>query len=125
MGCVVVGEAESAAGGLQQFEILRPRLVTLDILMPEIDGMTAIDLLRRITREDKELAVLMVSVRPSADSHDFMKLGAIAYLEKPFINFAEAAKTLRAYFPELGVKHAVIGKRHGLSSRLASKHDHD
>jgi hypothetical protein len=50
-----------------------------------------------------------------------LKLGAIGYLEKPFIDFADAARLLRAYFPELGVKAAVVGKRGGLSARLAGK----
>jgi len=54
VGCVVVGEAESPVGGLERFEALRPRLVTLDIVMPEIDGMTAIELLRRIKRRDHD-----------------------------------------------------------------------
>jgi two-component system chemotaxis response regulator CheY len=121
IGCVIVGEAESAAEGLARFEALRPRLVTLDIMMPEIDGMTALELLRRIGREDHEAAVLVVSVRPLADSHDFMKLGAIGYLEKPFIDFAEAAKLLRAYFPELGARDPVVQKGGGLFARLAHK----
>jgi two-component system chemotaxis response regulator CheY len=121
VGCVVVGEAESPVGGLERFEALRPRLVTLDIVMPEIDGMTAIELLRRIKREDPEIAVLVISGRPTATAHDFLKLGAIAYLEKPFIDFADAARLLRAYFPELGIKGAVAGKRGGLSARLADK----
>ncbi len=121
LGCIVVGEAESAAEGLERFEVLRPRLVTLDIVMPEIDGIAALDLLHRITREDREAGVLVVSVRPLADAHHYLKLGAIGYLEKPFIDFADAARLLRAYFPELGVKDAVIGKRGGLSARLAHK----
>jgi len=100
---------------------LRPRLVTLDILMPEIDGITAMDLFCRIRREDPDVAVLVISVRPLADSHNFLKLGAIGYLEKPFIDFEEAAEILRAYFPELENKGAAIGKKRGLSSRLAHK----
>jgi two-component system chemotaxis response regulator CheY len=120
LGCVVVGEAENAAEGLERFEALHPRLVTLDIMMPNIGGMTAIDLLRRISRENAEVAVIVVSVRPLADSHDFLKLGAIGYLEKPFIDFEAAAKLLKAYFPELE-KSAALRKRGGISSRLVHK----
>ena len=58
LGCLVVGEANSAAQGLERFAALHPRLVTLDLVMPEIDGVAALDLLRRITREDHEVAVL-------------------------------------------------------------------
>lgn len=111
LGCVVVGEAESAAGGLERFEALHPRLVTLDIVMPEIEGMTAMDLLRHIVRQDPEVAVLVVTVRPPADSHDYLRFGAIGYLEKPFVDFSEAAKLLQAYFPELAAirKTRIVG----------------
>jgi len=119
LGCVVVGEAESAAGGMERFEALHPRLITLDIVMPDIEGMAAIDLLRHIVREDHEAAVLMVSVRPPVDSHDYLRLGAIGYLEKPFVDFAEAARLLRAYFPEL--RAAEAEKKRGLSARLAHR----
>ena len=119
MGCEVVGEAESAAEGLKQFEALRPRLVTLDIVMPEVDGMTAMDLFQHISEKARDVGVLIISVRPLADSHPFLKLGAIGYLEKPFINFDETAKLLRAFFPELGAEERMAGKRGGLSRRLA------
>jgi CheY-like chemotaxis protein len=121
IGCEVVGEAASAAEGLKQFDALRPRLVTLDIVMPEVDGRTAMDLFQHISQKARDVGVLIVSVRPLADSHQFLKLGAIGYLEKPFIDFDEAAKLLRAYFPELGVEKEAVGKRGGLSKRLAHR----
>ena len=55
------------------------------------------------------------------EAHDYLKLGAIGYLEKPFVDFAEAARLLRGYFPQLGVKDAVVGKKRGLSARLAHR----
>ncbi len=119
MGCEVVGEAENAAEGLKQFEALRPRLVTLDIMMPEVDGITAMDLFQHISQKASDVGVLIISVRPLADSHQFLKLGAIGYLEKPFIDFEETGKLLRAFFPELGVEETVSGKKGGLSQRLA------
>jgi two-component system chemotaxis response regulator CheY len=119
LGCTVVGEAENAAQGVLQFEALRPRLVTLDLVMPDVDGITAIELFRRISREDAEVAVLVVSARPWSDSHEFLKLGAIGYLEKPFVDFARVAKLLRAYFPELAGMDG--GKKRGLASRLTHR----
>jgi len=121
LGCTVVGEAENAAEGLRMFEALRPQLVTLDLVMPDIEGMTAKDLFRRISREDPDVAVLVVSARPMEDSHEYLKLGAIGYLEKPFVDFAQVAKLLRSYFPELKNAGASTGKRHGLSSRLKQR----
>jgi two-component system, chemotaxis family, chemotaxis protein CheY len=119
IGCQVVGEAENAAAGLRLFEALRPRLVILDIVMPDVDGVTAIDMFRRIIRLDSEVAVLVVSARPITDSHEFLKLGAIGYLEKPFIDFDQVATLLTACFPNLRVGDPDGGKKGGLSARLA------
>ncbi|HVC43195.1 MAG TPA: response regulator [Candidatus Binataceae bacterium] len=118
IGCEVVGEAENAAAGLRQFEALRPRLVILDIVMPDVEGVTAIDLFRHIIRLDSEVAVLVVSARPVADSHRFLKLGAIGYLEKPFIDFNKVAKLLTACFPEVDASRRANGSKRGLSARL-------
>ncbi|MBF6559359.1 MAG: response regulator [Candidatus Binataceae bacterium] len=118
IGCEVVGEAEDAAAALPLFEALRPRLVILDIVMPDVDGLTAIDLFRHIIGLDPEVAVLVVSARPVADSHRFLKLGAIGYLEKPFIDFDKVAKLLTACFPELDASRPAAGAKRGLSARL-------
>ena len=118
IGCEVVGEAEDAKAGLRLFEALRPRLVILDIVMPDVDGLTAIELFRRIIRLDSEVAVLVVSARPVADSHRFLKLGAIGYCEKPFIDFDKVAKLLTACFPELDASRPAAGSKRGLSARL-------
>ena len=122
LGCDVVGEATNAAEGLRLFEALRPQLVTLDLVMPNIDGMTAMDLFHRMSQEDADTSVLIVSVRPLGDSHDFLKMGAIGYLEKPFIDFDQVGKLLRDCFPELEPT-VPLRKRRGLSKRLAHKPD--
>ena len=128
LGCTVIGEAENAADGLRKFEALHPQLVTLDLVMPDIEGTTAIDLLRHISSEDLEAAVLVVSARPKAESHELMKLGAIGYLEKPFVDFEQVADLLRSYFPELKnppselkITSASPVKKHGLSARLTQR----
>lgn len=118
LGCLVVGEADSASEGLRQFRALRPRLVTLDIMMPEIDSMDSMALFRQIRQKDADAAVLVVSARPLADSHAFLKMGAVGYLEKPFVDFDKVAQLLRGYFPELEVEGQEAGKRPGLSARL-------
>jgi len=117
MGYMVVGEAENASDGLKQFLAVRPLLVTLDIMMPEIDGMDSMALFRRIRQEDAETAVLIVSARPLADSHAFLKMGAVGYLEKPFVDFEKVAQLLRWYFPELN-KNRYSERSRGLTSRL-------
>jgi two-component system chemotaxis response regulator CheY len=38
-GCKVVGEAESAAQALRMFNQLQPDVITLDVMMPEVEGI--------------------------------------------------------------------------------------
>jgi len=71
VGCVVVGEAESPVGGLERFEALRPRLVTL---APELPGaLAAIDY---AGGRDASLSApinLVIDDRPI--NHDFFNNG--------------------------------------------------
>ena len=41
-GHVIVGEAVNGQEGVQQFQALKPDLVTLDITMPIVDGIEAL-----------------------------------------------------------------------------------
>jgi two-component system, chemotaxis family, chemotaxis protein CheY len=60
----VVGEAETAAQGLKLFRELRPGLVTLDVMMPEREGVTSLSAFRAIRKEAEDSAVVVVSAVP-------------------------------------------------------------
>lgn len=119
IGCGVIGEAANAAEGLERFESLNPRLITLDILMPDVEGMTAMDLFKKVRDADTRTAVLVVSVRPMSTSKEFLSRGAIGYLEKPFVDFDEAEILLKAHFPELSAQRTRA--KRPLSSRLGQR----
>jgi len=57
-GLDVVGEAESGTEAVAKYKELRPDLVTMDIIMPEMGG---IDAVRAITEYDPQARVLMCS----------------------------------------------------------------
>jgi CheY-like chemotaxis protein len=101
IGCDVVGAADNPRDGLNRFRELRPELVTLDIQMPEFDGLDAAGLFDAIRGEDPrcEIAVITASAFP-AHRERFMKAGAIAYALKP-VDFRRLADQLRKYFPDL------------------------
>ncbi len=103
MGCVVVAEAGCAQQGLEHFQALRPRLVTLDLMMPDDPSFTSKELFRKIREEAPETAVFMISVqRTGINAPGFLAEGAAAYFEKSFINFDQMKKKLLQIFPELG-----------------------
>jgi two-component system chemotaxis response regulator CheY len=81
-GFEVVGEGENGIEAVQKFLDLKPDLVTLDITMPEKDGITA---LMEIKALDKNAKVIMVTALDERDSLiDAIKNGASDYIMKPF-----------------------------------------
>jgi two-component system chemotaxis response regulator CheY len=57
-GFEIVGEAETGAQAVDKYRQLKPDLVTMDIVMPDMGG---IDAVREITRDDPTAKVLMCS----------------------------------------------------------------
>lgn len=58
IGCQVVGEAEDGLETLAKLEELKPDIVSLDIIMPNMDG---IECYRKIIQEKPEVKVLFLS----------------------------------------------------------------
>jgi two-component system chemotaxis response regulator CheY len=103
IGCEVVAEATNASEGLSLFRSLRPQLVTLDLLLPQVDGVDAKTLFVSIRKEAPDVAVIVISAQPKATGEraDYLGQGAIAYFEKPFINLESLTEKLVQLFPEL------------------------
>jgi len=81
-GWEVAGEAADGAEGLARYRELRPDLVTLDIVMPTLDG---VETLRSIVAEDPAARVVMVSaVDQRAKLVECIALGALDFIVKPF-----------------------------------------
>jgi two-component system chemotaxis response regulator CheB len=79
----VVGEAANGRIALQKIAQLTPDLVTLDIEMPEMDGLTT---LRAIRKTYPRLPVIMFSAlteRGAADTLEALHIGASDYVTKP------------------------------------------
>jgi two-component system chemotaxis response regulator CheY len=88
-GCKLLGEAESAAQGLRLFRELKPDLVTLDVMMPELQGVESLSTFRIMRKEAPETRIVVVSVLPFEKTREtFLHEGALAYVVKPFNQFS-------------------------------------
>jgi len=82
-GASVVGTATDGAAAVQVVSQTRPDLVLMDIVMPKMDGLSALRLLRA---KHPELRVAMVSSVGGAQSRaeEAFRLGAVQVIGKPF-----------------------------------------
>jgi two-component system, chemotaxis family, chemotaxis protein CheY len=89
LGCVVTGEAENAKLGIRLFERFRPDLVTLDVLMPKVEGLDAVFAFRSIRKQAPQTAIVIVtSLSAEQVENPFMKEGALGHLPKTFDDFS-------------------------------------
>ena len=102
LGFRVVGEADNAAQGLQLFRELKPKLVMLDVMMPEREGASGLDAFRTMKRETPDVVVVVVSAVPFVKTRDtFLNEGATAYVVKPLsqFSFEPVRQKLQRLFP--------------------------
>lgn len=80
----IVGEAANGVDALAKYKELRPDIVTMDITMPEADGIQAT---KDIVAFDESAKIVMLS---GIDQKEMLwqaiKAGAASYIVKPFEN---------------------------------------
>lgn len=92
-GYQVIGEATNGEEGVELYKELEPDIVTLDITMPVMDGVTA---LKKIKEYDPEAMVAMISAAGQKDKlMDALREGAELFFTKPF-NAQEVITSLKS-----------------------------
>ena len=81
-GYDVVGEAENGMKAVEKFNELRPDLVTMDITMPEMDGISAVKAIRKI--DPKAKIVMCSAMGQQAMVIEAIQAGARDFIVKPF-----------------------------------------
>lgn len=95
-GFSVVGEASDGAQAVEKYKELGPDLVTMDITMPEMDGITA---LKEIKKLDPNARIIMCSAMgQQAMVIDAIQAGAKDFIVKPF----QADRVIEAIKKTLG-----------------------
>lgn len=81
-GYEVVGEAENGLKAVEKWQELKPDLTTMDITMPEMDGISAV---KEIKKLDPAAKVIMCSAMgQQAMVVEAIQAGARDFIVKPF-----------------------------------------
>ena len=81
-GFEVVGEAQNGAEAIEKYKTLRPDVVTMDMVMPGVDGIAAV---KAIVADDPGAKIVMcTSMGQEALLNEAIEAGAKTYITKPF-----------------------------------------
>ncbi len=91
-GYVITGEAVNGEDGYLKYKELKPDLVTMDITMPNMDGIESLSLIKH---ENANAKVVMITAAGQKEKMvDALKRGADDFITKPF-DEAEILATLK------------------------------
>ena len=81
-GFEIVGEAQNGAEAIEKYKSLRPDVVTMDMVMPGVDGIAAV---KAIVADDPDAKIVMcTSMGQEALLNEAIESGAKTYITKPF-----------------------------------------
>ena len=79
---MLVATATSGVQAIEKFNIHRPNVITMDLTMPQMDGLECIE---KIIAIDPDVRILVVSALSyKATGIEALSLGASGFLCKPF-----------------------------------------
>ncbi len=100
VGFEIVGEGENGLHGVELFKTYKPDIVTLDVRMPKMDGITALKKIKEINKN--AVVVMLTSENDSETVTELIKLGAANYIVKPVMRDLILEK-MRAVKEQMGI----------------------
>jgi two-component system NarL family response regulator len=108
----VIGEAAGGCEAFEQWRELRPDITLMDLRMPEMSGVEAIEAIRR--EDEKALIIILTTYDSDEDVYRGIRAGAKAYLLKD-THREELVNCIRAVY----AGKTVVSP--GVASKLASR----
>lgn len=81
-GYEVVGEAQNGVEAIEKYKAENPDLVTMDITMPELDGVSALKEIKKINPNAK--IIMCSAMGQQSMVMEAIQAGAIDFIVKPF-----------------------------------------
>lgn len=78
----IVGYARSGEDAINSYESIKPDLITMDIILPGMDGLEAVRIIRERWPEAK--VIVASSLGYEETMTEAQKVGAVGFLIKPF-----------------------------------------
>lgn len=101
LGHEVVFSAKNGQEAIDAYKTHKPDLVTMDITMPDMDGITAVE---HIIKDDNEAKIIMVTSHGQEDMViKSIQTGAVGYMLKP-ITEDKMAQAIGEVFVEYAVE---------------------
>jgi len=81
---ITVTEANNGQAALERMSLDKPDIVFMDINMPTMDGLTAINLIRKNPTQDQIKCIAITAFCVEHGLNDYLKAGFDDYIAKPF-----------------------------------------
>lgn len=81
-GWEIAGEADNGQAAIEQYEKLRPDAVTLDLVMPEFNGIHALKGIKEIAPDAR--VIIVSALNQSEILKEALEIGASDFVVKPF-----------------------------------------
>ncbi|WP_200414399.1 response regulator [Arcobacter sp. FWKO B] len=101
LGHEVAGDAQNGTEAIKKYTELKPDLVTMDITMPDMDGITAVT---HIIKQNHDAKIIMITSHGQEDMViKSIQAGAVGYMLKP-ITEEKLASAIGEVFIEYAVE---------------------
>jgi len=79
--CEIIGEGSTGYEAIEKAKTLQPDIITMDIVMPDLDGVLAVKEIKFSSNQSK--IIMITSIGNSKVINDVKNLGVFDYLIKP------------------------------------------
>lgn len=117
-GHEVIGMGRNGQEAVELFERLQPDVVVMDVIMPRLNGLDALDIIHRMNPQAK--VVIASALRSCETAVDSERRGASYFLCKPFQE-SQLGKVLNLLEQELeSAENGTVGRKAAMGGPLPS-----